>query len=290
MDLPRCEEEAFVMAVIGRRGSGKGYAVIELLKYFYKGSFDLIIWISPTFQLQEMCLNIPDHTGLIVFTEWRPEIIDALYIYMGQRKLMHLADPTNVPKERCLLILDDVGMLGKKGKLSDQLDRIAFNSRHYNISLIEMVQRSTLISTSVRAQVDCLLYFAEQNPQERINILRSFGMCDKNTFFEIFDRYTEEKYSYVGIRNDGGRLYFFDLDGKITTPRTNRTLPERTRSSGSSDSGIQRVRDSERYSADLRRLQQTSSPTGRRKEENSPTVLERKPFATTTRLPSSISL
>ena len=144
MNLPVCEEEPFVMGVIGRRGSGKGHAVMELLKYFYKGSFDLIVWISPTFQLQEMCLNIPDHTGLVVFTEWRPEIITALYTYMKQRKLLHLDDPNRTPKEQCLLILDDVGLLGKKGKLSEQLDRIAIDSRHYGISLI---QRSTLIST-----------------------------------------------------------------------------------------------------------------------------------------------
>ena len=44
---------------------------------------------SPTFHLQEMCLNIPDHTGLVVFTEWRPEIISALYTYMKQRQLLH---------------------------------------------------------------------------------------------------------------------------------------------------------------------------------------------------------
>jgi hypothetical protein len=76
-----------------------------------------------------------------------------------------LEDPVHVPKEQCLLILDDVGLWGKKGNLSEQLDNIAYTSRHYGISLIEMVQRSTLISTSVRAQVDCLLFFGEQTSE-----------------------------------------------------------------------------------------------------------------------------
>ena len=79
--LPVCTEQPFVMAIVGRRGSGKGHLCIDLLKHFYKGMFDFIVWISPTFQLQAMTLNLEDHTGVVVFSEWRPEIISSLYRY-----------------------------------------------------------------------------------------------------------------------------------------------------------------------------------------------------------------
>ena len=251
MDLPVCDEQPYCMAIIGRRGSGKGVACLELLKYFYKGHFDLIVWISPTFQLQQMTLDIPDHTGVIVFPEWRPEIISALYAYMSSR---NEGDRQGRPKEQCLLVLDDVGLLAKKGRLSEQLDNIAFTSRHYGISTIEMAQRISLLTTSMRSQLDCLLLFKEQNPQEKVNLFRSFGFCDRKTFFETLDKHTEEKYSYVGIKNDGGRLYFFDLNGQIQ-PRTFRTFDRRA---GSGSCGLERIRNSDRHQESIRHLQSTT--------------------------------
>ena len=118
------------MAIIGRRGSGKGHLCIDLLKHFYKGMFDFIVWISPTFQLQAMTLNLEDHTGIVVFTEWRYEIILTLFAYLNER---NKGDRDGREKEQCLLILDDVGLKGKRGKLSEQLDEIAFVSRHYGV-------------------------------------------------------------------------------------------------------------------------------------------------------------
>jgi len=83
---------------------------------------------------------------------------------------MHIwVDRQGRTKEQCLLVLDDVGLLAKKGRLSEQLDNIAFTSRHYGISTIEMAQRISLLTTSMRSQLDCLLLFKEQNPQEKVN-------------------------------------------------------------------------------------------------------------------------
>ena len=283
MDLPRCEDQPFVMAIIGRRGSGKGYACIELLKYFYRGSFDFVVWVSPTFQLQEMCLDILDHTGILVFSEWRPEIITSLYQYMNER---NQGDRQGRPKEHCLLILDDVGLLAKRGRLSEQLDNIAFTSRHYGISTIEIAQRITLLTTSVRSQLDALLMFQEQNPQERINMYKSFGFCDKKLFNKIFDQHTEEEYSYIGIRNKAGRLYYFTLDGEIPIPkdnqsRTSRTSDRTTRTSDSRDRGLPGIRDSERYQEDLRRL--TTSGTS----STTSTTFPSRKFSRTPNLPYS---
>src|SRR6185503_1624616 len=99
--LPVPNEEPFVMAIIGRRGSGKGHLCLDMLKHFYRGMFDFIIWISPTFQLQAMTLNLEDNTGIVVFTEWRPEIIISLYQYLDSR---NKGDRQGRSKEHCLLI------------------------------------------------------------------------------------------------------------------------------------------------------------------------------------------
>jgi hypothetical protein len=262
-DLPIPEEQPFVMGIIGRRGSGKGFLCLDLLKYFYKGSFDFIVWISPTFHLQEMTLNIPDSTGIVVFSEWKSEIITSLFHYMNER---NKGDRQGRPeKESCLLVLDDVGLLGKKGQLSEQLDMIAFTSRHYGISLIEMAQRISLLSTGVRSQLDALLLFKEQNPQERVNLFRSFGFWDKKTYFRTIDQYTEEKYSFVGIRNQAGRYYLFDLNGEITPRTLVAAHRDTTGSSHPRESSVQGIRDRQGFEEDLRRLQSSSSNNKRPK-------------------------
>lgn len=246
--LPVHEDEPFVMSIVGRRGSGKGYLVVDLLRYFYKGSFDFIVWISPTFELQDVFGDIPDKTGIVVFPEWRFEIVEALFAYM---KMRNQGKTKNDVKETCLLVLDDVGALAQKGSLSEQLSKIAFTSRHFQISMIEITQRITLVSPGVRSQMNALLMFAEQNLQERTNLFRNFGFCEKKTFFDTFDRETDEKYSFIGIRNIGGRFCFFNLDGQVTPSRTIRT---RGIESGNRDplhSGLPRIRDSERHQDDL---------------------------------------
>lgn len=237
--LPVASDQPFIMAIIGRRGSGKGFLCLDLLKHFYKGHFSFIIWISPTFHLQSMTLNLEDSTGIVVFTQARPEIINSLFQYMNSR---NTGDREGREKEQCLLILDDVGLDSRKGHLSEQLDRIAFISRHFGVSLIEIAQRITLLTPSVRSQLDCLLMFREQNPLERQNLYRSFGFGEnKKEFFRYFDEHTEEKYAVVGIKNDAGKFVFFNLNGGESSGTPFTCSRKQSRSSHTSDSRIQRI-------------------------------------------------
>ena len=258
--LPVPSDEPFIMAIIGRRGSGKGHLCLDMLKHFYKGMFDFIIWISPTFQLQAMTLNIEDNTGLVVFTEWRPEIIHSLWCYMALRNSG--SREGRVEKEQCLLVLDDVGLQAKKGRLSDQLDNIAFTSRHYGVSVIEMTQRITNLSTSVRSQLDALIMFREENPNERLNLFKSFGFGEnKKEFFGIIDGKTEEKYSVVGIRNEAGHFTFFDLNGETSTSGGVGTSD---REPGSGHPNYRRVQGVPDRSRDQRPVQLYSAPSASR--------------------------
>jgi hypothetical protein len=238
--LPTPEDTggAFAMAIVGRRGGGKTHLCCELLKYFYRGMFDLIIWVSPTFELQEITKEFNGAVGLIVFPEWRTEIIEALFAYMFDRNSK--AQQEGKSKERALLILDDVGALARKGKLSEQLDNVAFVSRNYGVSVIEIAQRPTLMTTSMSSQLDAILIFREQNPQERMNLQRRLGFGDKRAFHDTIDRYTNEKYSFIGIRNLSGRLHFFTLDGEVQSVRNSAMgWGTGSRGSGASNSRFQ---------------------------------------------------
>jgi hypothetical protein len=277
------DDYPILMPIIGRRGSGKGHLCIDLLKHYYKGFFDFVVWISPTFMLQSMCLNIEDQTGIVVFTEWKFEVIQSLFSYMYQRNFGNRQDR---PLEHCLLILDDVGLAAKKGGLADQLDTVALIARHYKISLIIMTQRSTLLTTNMRSQMDAIIMFREENPRERINIYASFGFWDKERkkeWFDVIDRNTSEKYSAIGIRNDGGHFSFFDINGE-TDLGTTAARREQPRSSHSGNRGLQGLRDSKRYQDDLRRLSAASSSS---QPTPTPTLPQRSTHPATTTRPNT---
>lgn len=181
------------------------------MKYLYKGEFDLIVWVSPTFQLQQMTFDLPNGTGLVIIPEFRLEVITCLFQFMGSINLGKLEHE----KKRALLIFDDIGVLGRKNKFADQLDKVACVARHYGISFLECTQRPTLLSPGLRSQMDCLLLFAEQNPQERTNLARSFGFGNTKEWLATFDEHTSEPFSFIGIRNIYGKNVFFDFNGEI---------------------------------------------------------------------------
>ena len=123
---------------------------------------------------------------------------------------------TKIPEDHhVLLIFDDIGSLGKEGKLGIQLANLSFIVRHLNVSIIELAQRVTLLSTGLSSQADFWIFFCEQNPNERINIYRRIAFCDKKIFWNIFDRETSQVRSWIGIRKVHGRNYFFNGNGFI---------------------------------------------------------------------------
>ena len=116
-----------------------------------------------------------------------------------------------------LLIFDDIGSLGREGKLGLQLANLSYVVRHFKVSIVELAQRVTLVSTGLSSQADFWILFAEQNPNEKVNIMKRIGFGDKKWFWEIFNRETSEVRSWIGIRSIAGRKFFFNMQGFIDT-------------------------------------------------------------------------
>lgn len=169
-------------------------------------NISLIIICSPTFSLQSISTEIEDGRGIVIISEFRKCVIDELKEYQIE----------NAEKnESALLIFDDIGSLGKQGKLSIQMADLAYIVRHLRVSIIELAQRVTLLSTGLSSQADLWIFFCEQNPNERINIFRRIGFGDKDSFWEKFDQETREIRTWVGVRKVAGRNFFFNQNGFI---------------------------------------------------------------------------
>ena len=190
--------EQFVGIICAAKGSGKTTLLMDLLKTVWRNKFDLIVIVSPTFSLQDISNELVNGKGVIIFEDFRSCIIDQIMELqidkIEERKdCLDLCrdgkmERKDVPDEHhVLLVFDDIGNLGKEGKLALQMTQLSFLVRHYKISIIELAQRATLLTTGLSSQADFYVFFAECNPNERINIWKrtGFGQKEGNFFWHF---------------------------------------------------------------------------------------------------------
>jgi hypothetical protein len=173
-------DDSFIGIICGMKQSGKTTLLIDLLKSVWKHKFNLIVIVSPTFSLQDISLEITDGRGIVVFSEFRNCIIKELIdlqedkIYEKKEIQSQNATGTNIftPKPKApedhhvLLVFDDIGSLGKDGKLAIQMANLAYVVRHFKISIIELAQRVTLLSTGLSSQANFWIFFVNKIPMK----------------------------------------------------------------------------------------------------------------------------
>jgi ABC-type oligopeptide transport system ATPase subunit len=201
--------QPFPMGIVGNIGSGKTVLTQKLIR-MWSFKFDVIVWISPTYSLQEISL-LPDATGFVVFDKLSVENLNIIKQHQEERNIQRLQD--GLPPSYMLLVLDDQGMQTRKLLQGGVLDDILIRSRHFKIYTIQLAQRYMQLSPSLRSNAKFLLLFAEHNPQERRNLYTYHGVGDRKQFFQTLDHYTSQPYSWIGLQCYPIRYRFFTTDG-----------------------------------------------------------------------------
>jgi hypothetical protein len=97
-----------------------------------------------------------------------------------------------------LLILDDNGSQTRKLLQGGALDDVIIKCRHYKINIIQLAQRYTQLSPTMRVQSQFIIFFAECNPNEKRNIWMMHGVGgNKEEFWAIIDSKTRDKFSWI---------------------------------------------------------------------------------------------
>lgn len=202
---PDGRREAFVQLYIGRRGSGK---TCLLITSFLPGGvnyrkFHKIYIFSPTVQLDPKWRIIVGE-GVSFFDVYSEEALDAI---LAQQKVER--------KQRVCIVLDDCGV-DHLAKMSKGIGRVSCNGRHLNTTLIYSSQRWSHSSTNLRANADSVVLFSLVSPYELAGVYRWFaGMKTRDEFRDLVDAGTNERYSFIHIRNVGGRLDYYKRFTKI---------------------------------------------------------------------------
>ena len=207
--------DAFPMGVVGQIGSGKTFLVLTLIKMNWKYKFDVIVWISPTYALQahQMRGILPDGKGIVVFDTFSIEILEIIVEHQIRRNLKREEEKKR--PERMLLILDDNGQTARKTMQGDELDKILNTCRHRKITIVQLAQRYTQLSPTLRQNCRYLLLFAEANPLERRLLYSFHGFGERNWFLNVMDQHTKERYSFIGIETYAGHSRFFNKYGYL---------------------------------------------------------------------------
>ena len=163
----------------------------------WKFKFDIIVWISPTYGLQDSSW-IRYNTGIVVFDTFSLENLQLIKRHQEERNRARTEN--GEPPSRMLLILDDNGTQTRKLLQGGMLDDILIKCRHFKISTVQLAQRYTQLSPTLRANAKYLILFAECNPQERRNLFTFHGFGTRGFFLSTIDYKTKEKYSWIGLK------------------------------------------------------------------------------------------
>ena len=162
----------------------------------WKGVYDKIIIISPTFMLQPIWKQISP-SGVSVYLEFREEIIMDL-----------MRQQTEDSTRKTLILLDDLGE-DILHKAKSVFHKLIANSRHLNISVIHLCQKLTQSPTYCRSNTDCFISFASLATREREALFAEVSLVDKKSFAKMFAGATNEPYSTFCATFKNGKLRFY---------------------------------------------------------------------------------
>jgi hypothetical protein len=192
--------------IAGRPGSGKTQLVLRLLKTVWKGCYDKIYIISPTFaaQFQDVWSQL-DSQGVEVYMEMNDGLISLLH----NKCIEHTK-----AKHDTLIVIDDCGE--DMRRINPQaFNLLVSNSRHCRCSIVHLVQKITQSPTAFRSNCDTIIAFGATSYIDREALWRELSTVDRKTFFQMFSKSTSDKYAYMSCTiSRQGKLEFYYSDFK----------------------------------------------------------------------------
>jgi energy-coupling factor transporter ATP-binding protein EcfA2 len=204
LSTPR--DESFVMLIAGRRGSGKTTLLAKLLcsPAAWKGKYDKIVVISPTFNLtpQFKCFDTEDWD---IHLKYDGNIIKELLESQSANWRVN-------ERPRVLLVLDDLGKSSRKVKANetDYLEVLACNGRHVDISVVFLGQQLNQMNGALRSNADFILFFASHSLRDNLLLFNDVGKGEYKRFRDRVEELTKQRYCFFCVKNSGGRLVYHE--------------------------------------------------------------------------------
>lgn len=181
--------------------AGKSTLLGNLICRFYADDFqgEDIYLVSPSaysdMKLRNMC-NYKKVPLENIFNNFNENELEVLYDHLKEVYEKDVKEE-KIPTQK-LVIFDDCGADPRK-TINGTVDKMAFRGRHYNISVICIVQRYTMLSPVFRENLSALICFGCTQKQIEFITDEHNTMMDKKQFMKIFKQATKEKHSFFFI-------------------------------------------------------------------------------------------
>ena len=214
-DEPFPKRREFILAIIGKKGSGKTSLIVNLLNSsVFKKKYNNIILFSPSRRDEKLkpLIDELDADGKYyekLTNESLAEVLSNLNEYNDEFKEKH--GKKKVP--RSLVILDDVmSDLPLSSQKQNVFNKFVTNHRHHHCSIILSVQKFNSINTVARNNIDALAMFRTSNEGEIKAMTEEYGIDP-----ELYMNATEEPNSflYTTFFNSNKKTHFKNFDRLI---------------------------------------------------------------------------
>ena len=143
-------ETPFRMLVVGMKACGKTHYLLKMLEKSFKGHFDYVFFVCPTFLENKTYQEWKYLKDQDVFAA--PCDHDEVESYL--ETIVRFAKGTNG-----LIVLDDCASSQTMKNRTSELVKLAFHGRHIGLSTIVITQQLTSIAKPYRMNVSKVVFF-----------------------------------------------------------------------------------------------------------------------------------
>lgn len=198
--VERAESNAFTACFVGRRGTGKSWAVRELLHALHKDRGVGAIF-SPTEDSSSFYEAFTP--SLFIHSEVDLDLVQRLV--RAQKSRAERGDRTR----QITLVFDDC-MFDPRFLKSTIIRSLFMNGRHLCINVILCTQYVVDMPTFIRTQLDFVFLMKESSPSVIHKLWQNFGsILNQKQFADVLSTATERIGSSLAINNVNGTLGMF---------------------------------------------------------------------------------
>jgi len=191
----------FNALIVGPTNSGKSRFVVDQLYGPFRGKFDYIVLICPTFAHNKTYYRLGENDP-------RMDVIvcEQHDVERWLKLVRWLSEGTNT-----LIILDDCAASKDVKGRTGELVNLAFSARHMGISVWALTQKLTGITASFRENVAAIVLFYTPSARTTKAIFDDYaGEISPDEYKGLVSKLKERKFSYLvfALRHPYGVSYF----------------------------------------------------------------------------------
>lgn len=195
---------AFFSAVMGPPGSGKTSLVVNFLteEGMYRRAFDHVHLVAPKASMGSLKENI-----------WDGHPSDKIHNTMSAQTLLEIkakleARQAKKPQpETTLLVIDDMTVHLRKKGVEEILRDLAFNRRHYRLSMVIMVQSYMALPPDLRKTLSHFYTFKPKNKKEAEKIWEELMFMPRQTGDALLRFAFREDHDFLMGDAGSGRVF-----------------------------------------------------------------------------------